>query len=305
MIVVFGSLNIDLVFRVQQLPRPGETHLCPSYDSAVGGKGANPAAAAARAGGECRMVGCVGRDAFGERALAELAAAGVDTTGVVRADRPTGCAAVVVDAGGENQIAVASGANQAARAAEVSDAWLDDKTTLVLQLEVPVAENWQLLRRARERGARTILNAAPALPLPDEAGALVDYLVVNEHEAQALAASIATPGDDAANARALAGHYGNTCIVTLGAAGALAAGPMGMLAIGALAVDAVDSTGAGDAFVGALAAALEEGQTLATALRQASVAGALACTVGGALPSLPRREAILAALDGLPPARAV
>ena len=303
MIVVFGSLNLDLVFRVEALPSPGETRLCPGYDSAVGGKGANQAAAAARAGGDCRMVGCIGADGFGDRVARELAACGVDIDGVARVGRPTGCAAVIVDANGENQIAVASGANLEARAEAVADDWLRAASTLLLQLEVPAEENWRLLQRARERGLRVVLNAAPAATIPAKVARHIDVLVVNEHEARTLLQDDAA--DDAANARALAATTGGACIVTRGGAGALAAHPDGMLDIGALPVDVVDSTGAGDAFVGALAAALDAGQKLAPALRQASVAGALACTLPGALPSLPTRRAILAALDRLPPARSL
>jgi ribokinase len=141
------------------------------------------------------------------------------------------------------------------------------------------------------------------LPLPDEAGRLADLLVANEHEAAALLrAAGAIVADDAANARALARRFGTRSVVTRGAAGAVAAGPEGGLAIGALPVRAVDTTGAGDAFVGTLAAALDRGATLATALRYASIAGGLACTLRGALPSLPTRARILAALEALAPA---
>jgi ribokinase len=305
MIVVFGSLNMDLVFRLAALPQPGETRLCANYESAVGGKGANQAAAAARAGAECRMVGCIGADAFGARVVAELGGSGVEIGGVLRVDRPTGCAAVMVDDRGENQIAVASGANQEARSSRVEDAWLRAGDTLLLQLEVPAQENWLLLRRACDRGLRTVLNAAPAQPIPAEAARLIDILVVNEHEARTLLGADSAAGDDSANAGSLAGCTGGTCIVTLGDAGAVAAFPGGRLEIGALPVDAVDSTGAGDAFVGVLAAALDEGHELAPALRLASIAGALACTVPGALPGLPHREAILAARNRLAPARTI
>ena len=179
MIVVFGGLNIDLVFPVARLPRPGETVLGQSYQIVAGGKGANQAVAASRAGAATRMVGAAGNDPFGARVTEELAATGVDVTGVIRVDRPTGCAVIGVDDAAENQIMVASGANLEARANQAPDEWLTPDTTVLLQLEVNLDENWHLLRRAKAHGARTVLNTAPAQAIPSEVLGLLDILIMN------------------------------------------------------------------------------------------------------------------------------
>jgi len=303
-IVVFGSINLDLVVRVDRLPRPGETVLAPTYDAVPGGKGANQAVAAARAGARVAMVGCVGRDGFADAALVELRAAGVDLAGVKRVAAPTACAMVCVDAEGRNQIAVASGANRETRADQLAAAALGPEVTLVLQLEIDPEANWEAVRRARDVGARIVMNAAPAAPAPAETLRRIDYLVMNEIEAPALARA-ALPGaageDPIAAAAALARAFDLAAIVTLGEAGAVAFAGGERFTIGALDVRVVDTTAAGDAFTGALAAALDSGCALADALRRASVAGGLACETAGAQPSLANERAIEAALPRLPP----
>jgi ribokinase len=306
MILVFGSLNIDLVVRVKSLPAPGETVLGPSYDVVAGGKGANQALAAARAGAAVAMIGAVGKDAFGEIALAELAVAGVDLAGVARKGPRTGAAFITVDRRGENEIVVASGANLKARQSQVPDAVLGPETLVVLQMEVPVRENWALARRARARGARVLLNTAPAQPLPAEALASLDWLVANEIEIAAIAGAAGHGHEDPrAAGAALAAAAGIAVVVTLGRQGAVAYAGGEAWQIGVLPVTPVDSTAAGDAFVGTLAAALDAGAALPAALRRASVAGALACLVAGAQPSLPSRVAVDARLRQLAPARKV
>jgi ribokinase len=306
MILVFGSLNVDLVVRVKSLPRPGETVLGPSYDVVAGGKGANQALAAARAGAKTAMVGGVGSDDFATTALAELSAAGVDLTGVARRGPRTGAAFITVDRKGENEIVVASGANLKTRQSQVAEAALGPGTLVVLQMEVPPAENWALARRARTRGARVMLNVAPAQPLPAEALAAVDWLVANEIEIGTIAAAAGHGREDPrAAGAALAAATGIAVVVTLGAEGAVAfAGGEGWT-IGTLPITPVDSTGAGDAFVGVLAAALDAGAALPAALRRASVAGALTCLVAGAQPSLPPRAAIDKRVKELAPARKI
>ncbi len=308
MIVVFGSINVDLVVRVPSLPRPGETVLAPDYRAMAGGKGANQAVAAARAGTATRMVGCVGRDGFAPTALATLREAGVDVSGVAAVDTPTGCAMICVDADGRNQIAVASGANRAARRAQVDDGMLGPGTTVVLQLEVDRDETLAVARRARSRGARVVLNGAPAMALPREAASAIDVLVMNEVEATMLAAGAGLAATDViAAARGLAESWDVTAVVTLGNQGARAFEPGSFergaaWRVGVLAVDPVDTTAAGDAFVGVLAAALDAGEDLPAALRRASVAGGLACQTVGAQPSLPEKTMIDAALPNLPAA---
>ena len=302
MIVVFGSLNVDLVFPVEALPEPGETVLTEAYGTVPGGKGANQAVAAARAlgsPGEVMMVGCVGEDGFGAFVLDAMREAGVDVSPVIRTKRPTGCASIGVDREGRNAITVASGANLDAAASMVPDAWLETGTVLLLQNEVPMRENLALARRAAGRGARVILNAAPARPLPasDWAG-LLDCLVVNETELESLAGS----GPDAA--LGLARALDTRVLATLGADGAVLTQSEGSgWRIGALPLErVVDTTAAGDGFLGALAAALQAGIDLPDALHRASIAGGIACTRPGAQPSLATRAEIEGRLADLPPA---
>jgi ribokinase len=212
---------------------------------------------------------------------------GIDLTMVQRVARPTGCASIMVGADGENLIAVASGANTDVRADAVPDAVLGPGTVLVCQMEVPAAENAVLIRRARARGARVVLNLAPALPLHPIALSEIDFLVANEGEA----ASLDEPFDR------IAARLRQALIVTGGAAGAtafLATG--GRIDVPALAIEPVDTTGAGDTFVGVVATGLEQGLDLADALRRASVAAGLACLGRGAQAAMPDTAAISAAL---------
>ena len=310
MIVVFGSLNMDLVMAVPALPRPGETVLCPSYRVLPGGKGNNQAVAAARAGGTVRLFGRVGADGFGDALRANLLANGIADGDVRTAEAPTGCAAITVDPGGENAIAVASGANLAVHADDVPDAALASGGFLVAQMEVPAEENWALLRRARAAGMRTVLNLAPApAATPGLAAALretVDVLVVNELEATALAAGLgegAAPADAAALCRRLSGTLGVTCVLTLGGRGVLACDGTRTWSVGALPVAVVDTTGAGDTFTGALAAALDAGEALPQALCWAAAAAALACCGRGAQDSMPHARQIRAVQTTMAPAR--
>jgi ribokinase len=295
MILVFGSINIDLLMPVRHLPVPGETVLGGDYALAPGGKGANQALAARRAGARVTMAGAVGQDGFAAAALELLERDGVDLTLVRRVGAPTGCAAVIVGAAGENLIAVASGANAAARAADVPDAVLGPDTVLVCQMEVPPGETAALIRRARHCGARTVLNLAPALPLEPELLADIDLLVANEGEA----ASFGDPQGTATRLR-------RALIVTEGAAGAtayLSDGPR--IRASALAIEPVDTTGAGDAFVGVLAAGLDRGLALGPALHRASAAAGLACLTRGAQPAMPDQAAIDAAVARLPAPRQI
>jgi ribokinase len=302
MLLVFGSINVDLIFPLPTLPRPGETVLGDDYRIAAGGKGANQAVAAARDGARVAMAGAVGRDSFAAIGLHDLREAGIDLALVLPSAKPTGCAAVAVDAKGENLIAVASGANAAAGAADIPDAMLGRDTTVLMQMEVPPRENADLVARARARGARTMLNLAPAAPLDDTTLAALDVLIVNEIEAAWLAKSrglgVAAPD---AIARALARHWHNTVVLTLGGEGAIAARADETWRVGVLDITPIDTTGAGDAFVGVLAGALDRGAALPDALRRASVAAGLACLVRGAQPSLARASAIDARLNELAP----
>lgn len=299
MLIVLGSINADLLFKVESLPRPGETVLCPGYERAPGGKGANQAAAAAKAGASVRFVGHVGGDDNGSFARAMLDAAGVDTSLLATSPRPTAVAVIGVDAKGENQIIVASGANLDTAAAQLDGIALGPGTTLLCQNEIRSEESFAALRRARAAGARTILNLAPAAPVPADVLDALDVLVVNELEAEAAAGG---PGDPLGTARRLATRHDLACVVTLGADGAIAATASGAWRVGSLPIRPVDTTGAGDAFVGVLAAALDAGETLPVALRRAAVGAGLACEAIGAQTSQPSRAQIDARIDGLAPA---
>jgi len=290
MIVVFGSINVDLICPVQDLPQPGETVLGGDYALLPGGKGANQALAARRAGSEVVLAGAIGRDPFAAIALDLLRRDGVDTKLVREVGQPTGCAAIMVASNGENAIAVSPGANSAVRSDWVPDELLNAKTTLVAQMEVPFAETAALIRRAQLRGARCVLNLAPALPVDPALLPAIDVLVANKREA-------ATLGPDPVG---LARRLQRGLIVTRGAAGAIAFLVDGRcLEVPALPVDAVDTTGAGDTFVGVLAAALDAGRSLEQGLRRASTAAGLACLQYGAQPPVPYARAIDAAMAGL------
>ena len=229
-----------------------------------------------------------------------LREAGVDVSGVLDSDAPTGCAAVCVDGEGRNLIAVAGGANLSARSANIPEALLGPGTTLLLQMEVPVPEVQAAAHRAKAKGARVILNLGPALKLPLETFHDVDVLIANEIEAATLIS--AAPS---ALAPRLAEALKTTVIVTLGEKGARAAGPEGRWEIGALPIKPVDTTAAGDQFTGALAASLDRGLSLPDAMRRASVAAGLACLIPGAQPSLQTTAAIEARLKDLAPAVSV
>jgi ribokinase len=259
-VVVVGSMNIDHVARVGRLPLPGETVIGSSYFRALGGKGLNQAVAAARMGASVAMVGAVGTDADGDEVLAALDAEGIDHRWVRRVDVPTGRAHISVDDAGANSIVVVPGAN--ALATSPPEAVGD---VVLAQLEVPLATVAHAFTAARAAGATTVLNPAPALPLPPDLLALCDVLVPNETEATAFEG------------------FAGDLLVTVGERGFELHGAC----LPAPHVTVVDTTAAGDAFCGCLAAELAAGRSLEDAARVAVLAGSLACTVEGAVPSLP------------------
>ena len=287
MIIVFGSANVDLVMALPSLPAPGETVLTEGYQAVPGGKGANQALAACRAGSDTTFVGAVGDDAYSELALSLLSSEGVDLSPVKFSDRPTGCAVVMVDDDGENAIGVASGANLDVQAGQINDQLLQKTDVLVLQQEVPVEQNAELARRARAQGVEIVFNLAPAARVPDEFLADVDYLIVNQVEAAFLAGE-ADPGEVHTLAHTLARDHNLTTIITLGAEGAHAASGDEMHSISAPVVEVVDTTGAGDTFTGYLAAGLAAGKPLEQCLSQAVGAASLACTRLGAQSAIPK-----------------
>jgi ribokinase len=297
MVVVFGSINLDLVTRARRLPSPGETLIGSGFASYPGGKGANQALAAARAGAVVRMYGAVGCDAAAASALALLRAGKVDVAGVHAVDAPTGCANILVDDAGENAIVVVPGANEKVDPGAVPDAVLTPDAVLLLQQEIPPAANAALIGRAARAGVRIVLNAAPARPLTAKLLAMIDTLIVNESEAATLASTLGWPAEAGAFAAAAAAKIdGLEVIVTRGSAGAISARGHDQIHVAAPPVDVIDTTGAGDAFVGAFSAALDAGDDRVMAMRIASAAGSLACTMHGAQPALPARDAIDALL---------
>lgn len=302
MVVVFGSINVDLVLRVPRHPRPGETVLADRFEVSPGGKGANQAIAAARMGARVRMYGAVGLDAHGADMRSNLVRNGVDEAGVQSlADATTGCATITVDCVGQNAICVAAGANVKARAAIVPNDALGPESVVLAQMEVEPAENWMLLARARARGARTLLNLAPAADLNertlDAIRKSVDFLVINECEALELLRAIRTaPESPECNAAALSRALNVVAIITLGVNGACAAQGSEIVRARPLPVEVVDTTGAGDCFVGVFAAMLDSGEPLVQALEAAAAAGSLACGGPGAQSAMPDNETLLRAL---------
>jgi ribokinase len=297
-VCVLGSLNMDLVFTAERFARPGETVIGNSFAAHPGGKGANQAVAAARAGVEVALIGALGADEHARELRRVLQAEGVDHSHVARrANVPTGVASILVDGRGENQIVVVPGANgkveieDLERAEEV----LAGARLLVCQLELPLAIVDRGLVLARRRGVPTLLNAAPAAELTPEIWRSVDWLVVNEREAQRTAGAAGAPEVQLAR---LLDRGPRRVVITLGARGALA-GERGATPrrISPFAVEVVDTVGAGDAFVGSLAASWVRGDDFDACLQSASAAGALACTRRGAIASLPTRAEVEALLE--------
>lgn len=299
-IVVVGSLNIDLVIKVPVIPKPGETVLGGEFATFPGGKGANQAVAAARLGGRVSMVGRVGRDSFGEQLLESLSREGVEISHVgVDTKHATGVALITVDHSGQNNIAVASGANYTLTKEHVISALgsIEQLDLLVMPLETPMETIETAAFLAKKRRAKILLNPAPAQPLTNDLLALIDVLVPNEHEAAQLT-GFGFSGDEEAGhaAKELLDRGTGSVVLTLGARGALVLEKSGETVTYSrqdpFTVTVVDTTAAGDAFVAALAVGLGEGRSLTEAARFANAAGALTVTKPGAQPSLPKRSEV-------------
>lgn len=298
MIVVIGSINLDLIASVDRLPGPGETVRGSGFATAPGGKGANQALAAARAGAKVHMVGAVGKDSFASDALALLRDGKIDLSGVGETFASTGTALIMVGADGENVIAVVPGANDSVVPGDLSKAFVKNGDVVLLQLEIPLQTVEAALDAASTAAAITVLNTAPFHG--DAAGFLgkADYLVANETEFDLYGEALSLNGRDRpARMRDYAARTGRTIVVTLGSDGVLAATPDDLLMVPALKITPLDTVGAGDTFCGYFAAGLAAGLPLDQALARAAAAGSLACLKAGAQPAIPLARDVDAALQ--------
>ncbi|HEV7277772.1 MAG TPA: ribokinase [Devosiaceae bacterium] len=297
MITVLGSVNLDLIGTVSRIPQPGETVPGGAFATAAGGKGANQALAARRAGAAVRMVGAAGEDSFADEALTLLRAGGVELSQLKLVAGPTGIAMILVDSRGENVIAILPGANGAVGPAEADAALagLGPGDVLLLQQEIPQATTARALELARTQGVTSILNTAPFLDDTQVLARSAAIVVANETEFALLSGGEASPLEEAM--RQWAEANGQTVIVTLGPEGAWATHAGRILKVPALPIEPVDTVGAGDTFCGYLAAGLDAGLALEAAIRRATVAGSLACLKAGAQPAIPYADAVEAALS--------
>ena len=276
-VVVVGSCNLDLVSTTTHLPSPGETLRAVAYAEHAGGKGLNQAVACARMGARTAFIGCVGNDNAGTKLRELLNSEGIDTSQLVTVDAPTGRAFITVDASGENTIVIVAGANAHVGKTVIT---VPPSKVLLAQLEIPLDVVTRVFAQAHN--AITVLNPAPAAEIPSELLSLCDYAVPNETESEALGGT-----------KYLLGSGVNTVITTLGERGAEISDATSTTAVAPYPIHSIDTVGAGDAFVGALCAELAHGETIEHAARIASIAGALATTVHGAVPSLPTRAALM------------
>jgi len=301
-IVIVGSSNTDMVIKGPRLPMPGETVTDGVFFTARGGKGANQAVAAARAGGRVALIASLGQDTLGDAAMLGFEEEGIDTSHIQRtAALPSGVALIMIDAAAENAIAVAEGANALLSADNIRAcaSVIASADVLVAQLEVPLATVGEAIAIAHAHGRRVILNPAPARPLPDALLSQVSVLTPNASETELLTGI--APRDDASLHRAadrLLGRGVGAALITLAAAGVFAATPDWREWIRGWPMAAEDTTGAGDVFSGTLAVALSEGTALLDAARFANAAAAISVTRRGAQPSAPRRREIVDLIEG-------
>ena len=292
-ILVIGSINMDLVVKVERMPKAGDTVLGTDVENFAGGKGANQAVAAAKAGGSVSMMAKLGNDSYGKELLLGLEDVGIDTGLVETEIGSSGIAFITIDAKGENMIVVSSGANRKITIQDLGKINFSEYKFLVLQLEIPLNVVKKSLEVAKANNLKTILNVAPAQILDDEIIKNTDFLILNEGEAALLANKDVYDKETAtAAAKSLIVDGASSVIVTLGADGLIWQSPESSGSLDAHRVNVIDTTAAGDCFCGALAVALSENKSLKQALEFANAAAALATTKKGAQPSLPSRAEI-------------
>lgn len=299
MITVFGSINMDLVATAKRLPKPGETVTGETFSTAAGGKGANQALAARRAGATVKMAGAAGDDTFAAPALTLLRDAGTDLSLVKTAPGPTGTAVILIGEGGENMISVIPAANGEVSASDaaktISEMVAGD--ILMLQFEIPAPAIEAALAAAKAKRITTVINTAPLTADGPRLAGLADIVIANETEFELLIGKNGLSSDEReSELKALHERTGQTLIVTLGADGVIAIRNGKLYRASGLKIEPVDTVGAGDTFCGYLAASLDQGMDFETALKRAAVAGSLACTRAGAQPSIPQAAEVDAAL---------
>ena len=294
MIIVFGTLNIDIYIPVDELPAPGTQIRCEDYASYPGGKGANQAYAAARAGSKTALIGRIGDDAFGRRSTYNLKQQSILGSGIGIVDRPTGCAFILPGVGEENTMISSPGANFETTSEQVPNEILKPENTVLAQLLIPIEQTIDLFTRARERGARTVLNASPPQYITAPILDVTDMLVVNVAEIKKISEILDIKTDQSPQdlARDIHTKYDVDCIVTLGSQGVFAAYQQQYYTLSAFPVSVVDPTGAGDCFLGYLTALMDQGKDFETALQYAAIAGSLACRSEGAQTSVPYLEEV-------------
>lgn len=304
MITVFGSNVLDLFFQVADLP-PHDTALhLDSHVEQPGGKGANQAVACAKAGAQVNFFGAVGDGGHGRQMYKNLASYGINVAGLkVLPDETSGLACIFVDeTDGTHKVVVSQGANKKIKAEWVSDSAISKGDILLMQGEIKIAETEELCLRAKKNGAMTVMNLAPVVKISEILLKNLDYLIVNEHEAELLGKDIGyefltISTKYVSFAEYMFKKYGVSLLVTLGGEGAICCDHGRMFSVPALKIKPVDTIGAGDAFVGYFCAALDKGQTIEEALRSASIAGSLACTKIGAQSALPNPDEVQSKLD--------